>query len=79
MTSMVSFMRSSRAVAAIDAMFPCGWRRLANLVLEAAMERIYHGLLWAQIPRGLFLVRGENVVLLGEVVSFPLPVLILTL
>ncbi|GHJ89812.1 hypothetical protein NliqN6_6214 [Naganishia liquefaciens] len=39
----------------------------ANLVLEAAMERIYHGLQWAQIPRGLFLVRGENVVLLGEV------------
>jgi hypothetical protein len=46
------------------------WRRYsANLVLEAAMERIYHGLQWAQIPRGLFLVRGENVVLLGEVVS----------
>lgn len=47
----------------------CGPRRSANLVLEAAMERIYHGLQWAQIPRGLFLIRGENVVLLGEVVS----------
>ncbi|KAJ9099852.1 hypothetical protein QFC21_003855 [Naganishia friedmannii] len=39
----------------------------ANLVLEAAIERIYHGLLYAEIPRGLYLIRGENVVLLGEV------------
>lgn len=41
----------------------------ANLVLEAAVERIYHGLQYAELPRGLFLIRGENVVLLGEVVS----------
>lgn len=73
MTSTVSFMRFSHASATTESMFLCGCRHSANLVLEAAMERIYHGLQWAQIPRGLFLVRGENVVLLGEVVSFPLP------
>lgn len=32
------------------------------------MERIYAGKLYADVPRGIFLVRGENVLLLGEVV-----------
>ena len=32
------------------------------------VERIQAGHLFAEVPRGLFLIRGENVVLLGEVV-----------
>ena len=40
----------------------------ANFVLQDAVERIHHGRLFAEVPRGLFLVRGENVVLLGEIV-----------
>jgi len=41
--------------------------QFANLVLEDTYERIYHGNTFAQIPRGLYLIRGENVVLLGEI------------
>lgn len=40
----------------------------ANLVLQDTVERLYAGNLYADIPRGVFLVRGENVLLLGEVV-----------
>lgn len=40
----------------------------ANLVLEDTVERIYHGNAYAENWHGLFLIRGENVVLLGEVV-----------
>lgn len=32
------------------------------------MERIYGQNLFADIPRGVFLIRGENVLLLGEIV-----------
>ena len=42
---------------------------LANLVLQDTIERIYAGNLYADVPRGIFLVRGENVLLLGEVVG----------
>ncbi|KAK0506131.1 Sm-like ribonucleoprotein [Armillaria luteobubalina] len=41
--------------------------QFANLVLEDTVERIYHGNAFAEFPRGLFLIRGENVVLLGEI------------
>ena len=41
----------------------------ANLVLEDTVERIYHKDVFAEQWVGLFLIRGENVVLLGEVVS----------
>lgn len=41
----------------------------ANIVLENTVERIYVGNQYGEQNRGLFLVRGENVVLLGEVVS----------
>jgi hypothetical protein len=48
---------------------PLRWRKLlANLVLQDTIERIYAGRLYADVPRGIFLVRGENVLLLGEVV-----------
>lgn len=46
----------------------------ANLVLQSTIERIFvppadpsaRGL-YADLPRGIFLVRGENVLLLGEI------------
>lgn len=44
---------------------------LANLVLEDTVERIYRANNYGDIPRGVFLIRGENVVLLGEIVSQP--------
>lgn len=43
----------------------------ANLVLEDTVERIYHQDVFAEQWVGLFLIRGENVVLLGEIVSTP--------
>ncbi|AQZ11704.1 LSM1 (YJL124C) [Zygosaccharomyces parabailii] len=41
----------------------------ANLILEYCVERIYFTEKneYAEEPRGLFMVRGENVVMLGEV------------
>ncbi|KAI0732358.1 Sm-like ribonucleoprotein [Fomitopsis betulina] len=41
--------------------------QFANLVLEDTVERIYCGDVFAETWKGLFLIRGENVVLLGEV------------
>lgn len=40
----------------------------ANLVLMDTVERLQAGNLYAEVPRGLYLIRGENVVLLGEIV-----------
>lgn len=40
----------------------------ANLVLQNTVERIFVKDLYADIKRGIFLVRGENVLLLGEIV-----------
>ncbi|NXA44287.1 LSM1 protein, partial [Eudromia elegans] len=39
----------------------------ANLVLHQTVERIHVGAKYGDIPRGIFVVRGENVVLLGEI------------
>ncbi|XP_064631295.1 U6 snRNA-associated Sm-like protein LSm1 [Lineus longissimus] len=48
-----------------------GWLRsvdqFANLVLQGTIERIHVGKKYGDIPRGIFVVRGENVVLLGEI------------
>ncbi|KAI8078718.1 LSM1 protein [Halteromyces radiatus] len=41
--------------------------QFANLVLQDTIERIYVRNCYGDIPRGIFLIRGENVVLLGEV------------
>ncbi|KAL0951124.1 hypothetical protein HGRIS_007860 [Hohenbuehelia grisea] len=41
--------------------------QFANLVLEDTVERIYHEDAFAESFHGLFLIRGENVVLLGEI------------
>jgi len=43
------------------------WDQFGNLVLQDTMERIYGQNLFADIPRGVFLIRGENVLLLGEI------------
>ena len=48
--------------------FPPLFGGLANLVLEDTVERIYAGDTFAEKWCGLFLIRGENVVLLGEIV-----------
>ncbi|PMD65953.1 uncharacterized protein K444DRAFT_518131 [Hyaloscypha bicolor E] len=42
------------------------WDQFANLVLQSTVERVFPGL-YADIPKGIFLVRGENVLLLGEI------------
>eukprot|EP00052_Salpingoeca_macrocollata_P001660 m.26804 g.26804 ORF g.26804 m.26804 type:complete len:140 (+) comp11573_c0_seq1:66-485(+) len=41
--------------------------QFANLVLQDTIERIYVGKTYGDIERGIYIVRGENVVLLGEV------------
>lgn len=41
--------------------------QFANLVLHRTIERIYVGKQYGDIPRGVFVVRGENVELLGEI------------
>lgn len=41
--------------------------QFANLVLHQTVERIHVGKKYGDIPRGIFIVRGENVVLLGEI------------
>lgn len=43
--------------------------QFANLVLHQTVERIYVGYEFGEINRGVFLIRGENVALCGEVVS----------
>ncbi|XP_044263141.1 U6 snRNA-associated Sm-like protein LSm1 [Tribolium madens] len=43
--------------------------QFANLVLHRTIERIHVGKEYGDIPRGVFIVRGENVVLLGEIDS----------
>jgi len=41
--------------------------QFANLVLHKTIERIHVGRQYGDIDRGIFLIRGENVVLLGEI------------
>ncbi|KAF1989074.1 Sm-like ribonucleo protein [Aulographum hederae CBS 113979] len=45
------------------------WDQFANIVLQDTIERLfsYEKKLYADIERGVFLVRGENVLLLGEI------------
>jgi len=40
--------------------------QFANVVLEEALERIMVGELFCDLPLGLYIIRGENVVLIGE-------------
>ncbi|XP_043263145.1 U6 snRNA-associated Sm-like protein LSm1 [Colletes latitarsis] len=41
--------------------------QFANIVLHRTIERIHVGREYGDIQRGIFIVRGENVVLLGEI------------
>jgi len=41
--------------------------QFANLVLHRCIERIHVGSDYGDIPRGVFIVRGENVALFGEI------------
>ena len=45
--------------------------QFANIVLEEAVERLIVGKQFADVPLGLYVIRGENVVLLGEMVRAP--------
>ena len=42
--------------------------QFANIVLEEAQERVIVGKRFADVPLGLYVIRGENVVLLGTMV-----------
>ncbi|PHT79273.1 U6 snRNA-associated Sm-like protein LSm1 [Capsicum annuum] len=46
--------------------------RFANAVLEGACERLIVGEIYCDIPLGLYIIRGENVVLIGELVCITL-------
>lgn len=50
--------------------------QFANLVLHKTIERIHVGKEYGDIPRGIFIIRGENVVLLGEIVCIQLTIVI---
>ncbi|KAK2727231.1 U6 snRNA-associated Sm-like protein LSm1 [Artemia franciscana] len=41
--------------------------QFANLVLHRTIERIHVGKEYGDIPRGVFIIRGENVELCGEI------------
>lgn len=41
--------------------------QFANLVLHETIERIHVDNYFGDIPRGIFLIRGENVILAGEI------------
>jgi len=43
------------------------WDQYANLVLQGTVERLIVGGMYCDIPRGLYIIRGENVLLLGEI------------
>ena len=47
----------------------------ANLMLQETVERIYTKNVYADIQRGIYIVRGENVLLLGEIVRCSLVLL----
>ena len=42
--------------------------QFANIVLEEAVERIIVDKRYADVPLGLYVIRGENVVLIGQIV-----------
>jgi small nuclear ribonucleoprotein (snRNP)-like protein len=57
-------LRDGRKLAGILRSFD----QFANIVLEQTVERIFVGNKYGEKPLGIFLIRGENVVILGEVV-----------
>lgn len=53
--------------------------RAANVMLEQTVERVIVGDKYCDKPLGLYVIRGENVVLLGTMVGTSPPPLALTL
>jgi len=43
------------------------WDQFANLVLQDTTERMFVQDLYADVKHGVYIVRGENVLLLGEI------------
>ncbi|KAA8893626.1 putative small nuclear ribonucleo protein [Sphaerosporella brunnea] len=43
------------------------WDQVPNLVIQNTTERIFAGGMYCDVPRGILIVRGENVLLLGEI------------
>jgi U6 snRNA-associated Sm-like protein LSm1 len=41
--------------------------QFANLILEEAFERIIVGQYYTDVPLGMYLIRGENLVLMGQI------------
>lgn len=67
---MINMVRiSCKAAQVLNDADHCLYINSANLVLMDTVERLQSSKLWAEVPRGLFLIRGENVVLLGEIVG----------
>ncbi len=73
-TIMLDFFLEKVIVVLRDGRTLIGYLRsvdqFANLVLHRTIERIHVGKEYGDIPRGVFIVRGENVALLGEIVMF---------
>lgn len=40
--------------------------QFGNLILQDTVERIYTDIVYADISRGIFIIRGDNIVYLGE-------------
>ena len=47
--------------------FFAAFLRFSNVVLEGAVERHVVGTQYGDVPLGLYILRGENIVLLGEI------------
>ncbi|KAI9696895.1 MAG: SM-like, degradation of cytoplasmic mRNAs and positively regulates transcription initiation [Bogoriella megaspora] len=45
------------------------WDQFGNLVIQDTIERYYayKSCLWAEEPQGIYIVRGENITLIGEI------------
>ncbi|XWS18800.1 hypothetical protein CRYUN_Cryun32bG0075900 [Craigia yunnanensis] len=69
-TSLASYLDKKLLVLLRDGRKLMGTLRsfdqFANAVLEGACERAIVGDLYCDIPLGLYVIRGENVVLIGE-------------
>ncbi|KAG9143288.1 hypothetical protein Leryth_010204 [Lithospermum erythrorhizon] len=73
-TSLASYLDKKLLVLLRDGRKLLGTLRsfdqFANAVLEGACDRVIVGELYCDIPLGLYVIRGENVVLIGEL-RFP--------
>ncbi|XP_062185191.1 sm-like protein LSM1B isoform X2 [Phragmites australis] len=48
----------------------CSFDQFANVVLQGACERVIVGEQYCDVPLGLYVIRGENVVLIGELICY---------